>query len=224
MCYEDYRLYFVGGSYSSVYVPPPLFVFPIVLLICILMDFLSFPLIFIFWYTYFLVNIMPGLLFPNCVQFNHDWMKTFGGVCICISSYAAICAFWNMCTWYKLAYMISLARIVKISMWYIDNVCVLAYHSICIFFCMCQWPHSLPCLHLAILHVYLFLIHNLPFIIFAYQLMPITLGWYKLWKEHAWILKDCPGYNQIKFCKGIVTCLLKETCTVTSIKLCRPLC
>ena len=32
---RDYGLYFGGGSYSSVYVPLPLFLFPVVLMICI---------------------------------------------------------------------------------------------------------------------------------------------------------------------------------------------
>ena len=35
MYYRDYGLYFGGGSYSSVYVPPPLYVFPVVLIVCI---------------------------------------------------------------------------------------------------------------------------------------------------------------------------------------------
>ena len=32
-------------------------------------------------------------LLPICVCFVHAWMKTFGGVCICILSYASICGF-----------------------------------------------------------------------------------------------------------------------------------
>ena len=35
MSYGDYRLYFGGGSYSSVYVAPPMYVFPMVLIVCI---------------------------------------------------------------------------------------------------------------------------------------------------------------------------------------------
>ena len=35
MYYGDCELYFGGGSYSSVYVPPPLYVFPVVLIVCI---------------------------------------------------------------------------------------------------------------------------------------------------------------------------------------------
>ena len=31
----DYGLYFGGGSYSSVYVPPPMYVFPVVLVVFI---------------------------------------------------------------------------------------------------------------------------------------------------------------------------------------------
>ena len=35
MCYGDYRLGFGGGSYSSVYIPPPMSVFPVVLVVYI---------------------------------------------------------------------------------------------------------------------------------------------------------------------------------------------
>ena len=35
MYYRDYRLCFGGGSYSTVYVPPPLYVFPVLLIVCI---------------------------------------------------------------------------------------------------------------------------------------------------------------------------------------------
>ena len=55
MCCGDYGLSFCGGSYSSVYVPPPMFVFAMILIICIPTFFLFFPS-FIFcipisWYT-----------------------------------------------------------------------------------------------------------------------------------------------------------------------------
>ena len=33
MCCQDYGLYFGGGSYSSVYVPPPIYVLPMVLIL-----------------------------------------------------------------------------------------------------------------------------------------------------------------------------------------------
>ena len=90
MCYGDYRFLFGGGSYSSVYVPPPMFVFPMVLIICIPPFFPSYCIL----YSHFLVYITPGFSFSNCVNLNHTWMKPFGGgVCICFSSYAAICAF-----------------------------------------------------------------------------------------------------------------------------------
>ena len=44
MCYRDYRLYFGGGSYSSVYVPLPMYVFPVVLVVYIPLFFFCFSL------------------------------------------------------------------------------------------------------------------------------------------------------------------------------------
>ena len=63
MCCGDYGLSFGGGSYSSVYVPPPMFVFPMILIICIPSLFGIFPS-FIFcipisWYTLPLVLPFP---------------------------------------------------------------------------------------------------------------------------------------------------------------------
>ena len=46
----------------------------------------------------FLDSHLPWFSFFPFVCFLHAWMKTFGGVCICILSYAAICGFWNMYT------------------------------------------------------------------------------------------------------------------------------
>ena len=83
-----YGLYFGGRSYSSVYVPPPVCIFQSphsvfphgiyllsVLLYCVCL---------------FLYPHVPlVLLSANCVTFIQDWMKTFGGVCICVISYAA---------------------------------------------------------------------------------------------------------------------------------------
>ena len=68
MCYGDYRLYFGGGSYSSVYVPPPIYVFPVVLVVYI--PIFSLHIIFgipISWYT-----LPKVFLFPNCVEFIRD--------------------------------------------------------------------------------------------------------------------------------------------------------
>ena len=73
-----FGLYFGGGSYSSVYVPPPVCVFHnpcsvypydvyllSVLLCCVCL---------------FLYPCIPlVLLSANCETFIHDWMKTFGG-------------------------------------------------------------------------------------------------------------------------------------------------
>ena len=88
----DYGLNYGGGSYSNVYAPPPLCLFHntcgiypcgiylhSILLYCICL-FLS-------------THIPLVLLFANCVTFIHDWMKPFGGVCICVISYAAKCVF-----------------------------------------------------------------------------------------------------------------------------------
>ena len=87
--YRDCGLYFGGCSYSSVYVPPPLYVFPVVPMYSYI--FFSSLLCFV---CLFLSSHMPlVLLLPICVSFLHAWMKTFGGVCICILSYAAICGF-----------------------------------------------------------------------------------------------------------------------------------
>ena len=52
----------VGGSYSSVYVPPPLFASPVVLVVYIPMFSLFFPSSYIL-YTYFLVHIYPRFCF-----------------------------------------------------------------------------------------------------------------------------------------------------------------
>ena len=61
--------------------------------------------------------------------------------------------------------MMSLARIVKLSMWYIDNVCVLAYHSFCIPFLYVSVRH-IVC-HFASSHLSYVssLIHDLLFVI-----------------------------------------------------------
>ena len=92
MCCGDYGLSFGGESYSSVYVPPPIFVFPMILIICIPTFFYFFPS-FIFcipisWYTLPLV-----LLFPDCVNTNHDWMKTFEG---CMHMHFIICSYMHI--------------------------------------------------------------------------------------------------------------------------------
>ena len=60
---------FGGGSYSSVYVPPPMFVSPVILVVYI-------PMFFIFPFILYLVCLFLGthfpqaLLFPNCVTFT----------------------------------------------------------------------------------------------------------------------------------------------------------
>ena len=71
MCYGDYRLYLGGGSYSSVYVPPPVFVSPVVLVVCIHMFFISPFILYLsyVWYAYFLVHISPGFAFSQFCEF-----------------------------------------------------------------------------------------------------------------------------------------------------------
>ena len=185
----------VGGSYSSVYVPP---------LVCIIHSPCSvYPCgiyllsVLLYYVCLFLYPYIPLILLSSiCVTFIHDWMKTFGGVCICVLSYAAKCVLWSMLIWYKLPYIILLARIVMVSsMLDVGNVCILACHSICIYFVCVIWTHSLPFFHFCHLSYVSVLIHSLPFSIFAFQLMPITLGWWNLWNEHACIMKDCPHLN-----------------------------
>ena len=68
MCFGDYRLSFGGGSYSSVYVPPPMFVFPMVLIVCIPTFFYFFPSYYIL-YSYFLVHIAPGFTFSQLCEY-----------------------------------------------------------------------------------------------------------------------------------------------------------
>ena len=65
MYYRDCGLYFGGGSYSSVYVPPPLYVFPVILIVCIPTLFFSSFLCFV---CLFLYSHMPlVLLVPICL-------------------------------------------------------------------------------------------------------------------------------------------------------------
>ena len=78
MYYRDYGLYFGGGSYSSVYVPPPLFVFPVVLMVCIPTFFFSSLLCFV---CLFLNSHLPLVfLLPICVCFSTRGSKLLGGV------------------------------------------------------------------------------------------------------------------------------------------------
>ena len=79
-----------GGSYSSVYVPPPFYVFPMVLMLHI-------PLFFSFLCSVysFLFHCYPYVFFFQFVCFFHAWMKTFGGCgCMCIIC-SPINVFWN---------------------------------------------------------------------------------------------------------------------------------
>ena len=58
MCYGDYGISFGGGSYSSVYVPPPMFVFPMILIICIP------SLFFVFSLSLYFVFLFIGTHYP----------------------------------------------------------------------------------------------------------------------------------------------------------------
>ena len=72
----------------------------------------------------------------------------------------------DVCMLNMLCYnLISLARIVMLSMCYFDIVSVLACHTICILFVCVNWTHSLPFLHFCHLSYVSILIHDLPFII-----------------------------------------------------------
>ena len=64
MCYGDYRLYFGGESYSSVYVPPPMYVFPVDLVVYIPTFFFIFPFMLYFMYLFLNPHIPQVLLFP----------------------------------------------------------------------------------------------------------------------------------------------------------------
>ena len=63
--YGDYGIYIGGESYSSVYVPPPMYVFPVVLVVYIPTFF-----IFLFWlylvYLFLNPHIPQVFLYPNC--------------------------------------------------------------------------------------------------------------------------------------------------------------
>ena len=68
---RDFGLYFGGGPYSSVYVPPPLYVFPVVLIVCIPT---FFPSLLCFVYLFLYSHMPLVLLLPICVSFLHTWM------------------------------------------------------------------------------------------------------------------------------------------------------
>ena len=89
MYYGDCGLCFGGGSYSSVYVPPPLCVFPVVLIVCIPTFFFSSLLCCVCLFLYLHMPLV--LLLPICLcGFLHTWMKTFGG---CMHMHLTICSY-----------------------------------------------------------------------------------------------------------------------------------
>ena len=89
MCCGDYGLSFGGRSYSSVDVPPPVFVFPMVLIVCIPTFFYFFPSYF-FLYSCFLVHIAPGFIFSQLSKHLPQLDETFGG---CMHMYFIICSY-----------------------------------------------------------------------------------------------------------------------------------
>ena len=77
-----------GESYSSVYVPPPLYSIS-----CCLYSMYSYifpPSCYVFLYLFLNSHMPLVLLFPICVSFIHAWMKTFGG---CMHMYFIICSY-----------------------------------------------------------------------------------------------------------------------------------
>ena len=87
----DYGLYFGGGSYSSVYVPPPMHIFycPCNVCPCVIC---CFPYFYIL-YAYFFVHICPSFSFYQLWEIYPQLDENFGGVCICVLPYAATCVF-----------------------------------------------------------------------------------------------------------------------------------
>ena len=100
MHYRDYGLCFGGGSYSSVYVPPPLYIFPLVLVVYIPS---FFPFLLCFVYLFLNSHMPQVLLFPICVSFIHTWMKTFGG---CMHMHFIICSYMCILRYVYLIYFI----------------------------------------------------------------------------------------------------------------------
>ena len=83
MYYRDYGLYFGGGSYSSIYVPPSLYVFPVVLIVCI-PTFFSSLLCFV---CQFLDSHLP--LFSHLCEFYPHLDENFWG---CVHMHFIICS------------------------------------------------------------------------------------------------------------------------------------
>ena len=107
---RDFGL-FGGGSYSAVYVPPPLCLFPMVLIMYIPTFFSVMFCMPISSFTY-----APSFFFfSSCVCFVHAWMKTFG---VCVHMYHMqpyMCL--EICMLNILCYsLMPLARIVMLSM------------------------------------------------------------------------------------------------------------
>ena len=155
---------FWWGSYSSVYVLLPMYVSPLVLVVYVHVVWFIFLLYIL--YAYFLIHIALCFTFYQLCEIYPQLDENFWGVYAYVSYLMQLYVHFEICLLdNKLFYVMSLAMLVMLSMWYIDNVCVLAYHSICILLFVCvSWTQSLPILHLIILQMYQ-LMHNLPSII-----------------------------------------------------------
>ena len=91
-----FGLYFGGGSYSLVYVPPPMCVFhnPCNVYPC------SICLLSVLLYSVciFLCPHIPlALLSANCVTFIHNWMKTFGVVYAYVFHHMQLNVYFEIC-------------------------------------------------------------------------------------------------------------------------------
>ena len=60
-----------------------------VLVMYIHVVFISFPYFYIL-YAYFFGHVISNFLPTNCVTFNHNWMKSFGG---CMHMFFTICSY-----------------------------------------------------------------------------------------------------------------------------------
>ena len=90
--YGDYLLYCGGGSYTSVYIPPPMYIFhcPCNVYSCGI----CFFSILLYFVCLFFVHITPSFSFYQlCDIYPQLDENFFGGVCICVSPYAATCVF-----------------------------------------------------------------------------------------------------------------------------------
>ena len=94
MCCGDYRLSFGGGSYSSVYVPLPISVFPMILIMHIPSHF--FPSCYILC-SYFLVHIAPGFTFSQLCEHYPRLDENFWGVYAYVFHHMQLYVYFEIC-------------------------------------------------------------------------------------------------------------------------------